>query len=330
MDRSYDVVCIGHPIVDVLASAADDLPAAHGMEKGTMTLIDEAQAEALYNDMGPSIESSGGSAANTAAGVTALGGTALFLGKVRDDILGGVFTHDIRAASVEYSTPPATSGPGTGRCLVMVTPDAQRTMGTYLGAGEVLLPDDVDHEPLNHAGIVYVEGYMVGLRESEWTISKAAAAAHITGVRFALSLSDVYWVEENAAAFGALMDDVDVLFCDEGEAKALSGEQDLDAAIKDLAFRVDILAVTRGPQGSIVTQNGISTPVPAHPAPVVVDTTGAGDLYVAGFLYGLAHDRDPVDCARLGSLAAAEVISHFGARPQASLTKMAAEAGLLG
>jgi len=330
MDRSFDVVCIGHPIVDVLASATDDLPGAHGMEKGTMSLIDEARAEALYNDMGPSIESSGGSAANTAAGVAALGGTALFLGKVRDDILGGVFTHDIRAAGVEYNSPPATSGPGTGRSLIMVTPDAERTMGTFLGAGEVLLPDEVDHVVLTRAGIVYVEGYMVGLRESEWTINKAAAAAHVAGVRFALSLSDTYWVEEHAATFGALMDDVDVLFCDEHEARAFSGEQDLDAAIADLAFRVDVLAVTLGPEGSIVTQNGTSIKVPAHPAPIVVDTTGAGDLYVAGFLYGLSHDMDPVDCARLGSLAAAEVISHFGARPQASLTKLAAEAGLLG
>jgi sugar/nucleoside kinase (ribokinase family) len=330
MDRTFDVVTIGHAIVDVIASAPDELPAAHGMEKGSMTLVDAETADALYNDLGPASEFSGGSAANTAAGVAALGGTAAFMGKVRDDLLGRVFTHDITAAGVEFLTPPATSGPPTGRSMIMVTPDAERTFATYLGAGGFLSPEDIDHKPLISAGVVYVEGYMVGLRETEWTVNKAAAAAHALNGQFALSLSDPTWVEEHAAAFGALLQDVDILFCNEDEVKVFSGEDELPAALSELATRLDILVVTRGAEGSVVVSNRQRIDVPAHPVDVVVDTTGAGDLYAAGFLYGLTHDLELEACARLGGLAAAEVISHFGARPQASLTKLAAEAGLLG
>lgn len=295
-----------------------------------MTLVEADQAEALYQALGATIESSGGSAANTAAGVAALGGSAGFMGKVRDDALGQVFTDDIRASGVEYVTAPATTGPGTGRCIVMVTADAERTMATYLGAGALLFPDDVDHKPMVSAKIVYVEGYLVGSRDTEWTINKAAAAAHAGGGRFALSLSDPWWAEEHAARFGALFQDVDILFANEAEAIVMSGQDTLDAAINDLAWRVDILAVTRGAQGSVIATGGEIIDVAPFPQPVVVDTTGAGDLYAAGFLFGLTRDLDPESCGRLGGLAAAEVISHFGARPQTSLTKLAAEAGLLG
>ncbi len=328
MDRPFDVITIGHAIVDVLAHSSDELPARFGMEKGTMTLVEEDQAKELYSALGPSVESSGGSAANTAAGIAALGGSLAFMGKVRDDDLGEVFTHDIRLAGVAFDVPPATSGPATGLCLVMVSPDAQRTMATSLGAGGYLHPDDIDANLLIEAKIVYVEGYMCGLRETEWTVSKAAAACHLKGGRFALSLSDPFWVELKAASLGALLNDVDILFGNEEEVTAMTGAE-LDRAMAELAHRCEIVVVTRGPLGSLVVANNTVIEVPARPVEAVVDTTGAGDLYAAGFLYGLTQDYEPADCAELGGLAAAEVIGHLGARPQASLSKLAAEAGLL-
>jgi sugar/nucleoside kinase (ribokinase family) len=328
MDRPFDIITIGHAIVDVLAPSSDDLPGAHGMEKGTMTLIDEERATELYQVLGPAIESSGGSAANTAAGIAALGGSVGFIGKVRDDKLGEVFTHDIRASGVAFDVPAATSGPGTGLCLIMVSPDAQRTMATYLGAGAFLYPDDIDANLCIEAKIVYIEGYMCGLHETEWSVSKAAAACHLKGGRFALSLSDPYWVDLKAAALGALLNDVDILFGNEEEVTAMTGA-DLDLALAELAHRCELVVVTRGALGSLVVANNQVIEVPAHPVETVVDTTGAGDLFAAGFLYGLTHDYEPADCAELGSLAAAEVIGHLGARPQTSLSKLAAEAGLL-
>jgi sugar/nucleoside kinase (ribokinase family) len=326
MDRPFDVVTLGHAIVDVLAPSPDELPSTYGMEKGTMTLIDEERAKELYQVIGPAIESSGGSAANTAVGIAALGGSVAFMGKVRDDQLGKVFSHDIRAAGVSFDVPPASSGPSTGLCMVMVHSDAQRTMATYLGAGGYLNPDDIDANACIEAKIVYVEGYLCGLPETEWTVSKASAACHLQGGRFALSLSDPYWVDLKAAALGALLDDVDVLFGNTEEVTAMTGA-DLDHAIAELSHRCDIVAVTRGPLGSLIAHRGKVIEVPAEPADTVVDTTGAGDLFAAGFLYGLANDYELGECARLGSLAAAEVIGHLGARPQASLRQLAADAG---
>jgi sugar/nucleoside kinase (ribokinase family) len=328
MDRPFDVITIGHAIVDVLAPSSDELPAAHGMEKGTMTLIDEDRAHELYQLLGPAVESSGGSAANTAAGLASFGGSVAFMGKVHDDKLGHVFTHDIRAAGVAFDVPPATDGPGTGLCLVMVAPDAERTMATYLGAGGLLYPDDIDANLCIDAQIVYIEGYMCGIRETEWTVSKAAAACHLKGGKFALSLSDPYWVDLKAAALGALLHDVDILFGNEEEVTAMTGA-DLDSAIAELAHSCDLVVVTRGSKGSLVASKGRVVEVPAHDVDVVVDTTGAGDLFAAGFLYGLTQGYEPPDCAELGSLAAAEVIGHLGARPRSSLSKLAAEAGLL-
>jgi sugar/nucleoside kinase (ribokinase family) len=328
MDRPFDIVTIGHAIVDVLAHSPDELPTTFGMEKGTMTLIEEAQAKQLYDVLGPAVESSGGSAANTAAGIAALGGSVAFMGKVRDDLLGDVFTHDIRAAGVAFDVPAATTGPATGLCLVMVSPDAQRTMATYLGAGANLFPDDIDANMLIEAKIVYLEGYMCGLPETEWTVSKAAAACHLKGGKFALSLSDPYWVDLKAATLGAFLDHVDILFGNEEEVTAMTGAG-LDGAMAELAHRCELVVVTRGPLGSLVVFNNSVVEVPAHPVETVVDTTGAGDLFAAGFLYGLTHGYDPPDSAELGGLAAAEVIGHLGARPQESLSKLAAEAGLL-
>jgi sugar/nucleoside kinase (ribokinase family) len=210
----------------------------------------------------------------------------------------------------------------------MVSPDAQRTMATYLGAGAFLYPDDIDANLCIEAKIVYIEGYMCGLHETEWSVSKAAAACHLKGGRFALSLSDPYWVDLKAAALGALLNDVDILFGNEEEVTAMTGA-DLDLALAELAHRCELVVVTRGALGSLVVANNQVIEVPAHPVETVVDTTGAGDLFAAGFLYGLTHDYEPADCAELGSLAAAEVIGHLGARPQTSLSKLAAEAGLL-
>jgi len=326
MERPFDVVTLGHAIVDVLAPSPDELPTTYGMEKGTMTLIDEDRAKELYGVLGPAVESSGGSAANTAAGIAALGGSAAFMGKVRDDQLGKVFTHDIRAAGVAFDVPPADSGPSTGLCMVMVHSDAQRTMATYLGAGGYLHPEDVDANMCIEAKIVYVEGYLCGLHETEWTVSKAAAACHLQGGQFALSLSDPYWVDLKAASLGALLDDVDILFGNEEEVTSMTGA-DLDHALAELAHRCEIVVVTRGAEGSLVTKGGQVIEVPAHPVETLVDTTGAGDLYAAGFLFGLTRDYDLGECGRLGSLAAAEVISHLGARPQASLRQLAADAG---
>jgi sugar/nucleoside kinase (ribokinase family) len=329
MQRPLDVVAIGHAIVDVLASTSDDLPGRFGREKGTMTLVDSDEADRIYAAMGPATEVSGGSAANTAAGVAGLGGAAAFIGKVRDDELGEVFTHDIRAAGVEFATAPAAGGPATGRCLVMVTPDAERTMSTFLGAGDHVGVDDIDEDLVSRARIVYVEGYLCGLPSTEGVLAKAAAVVHGRGGRFALSLSDPFWVELHGKELAAVLDDVDILFGNEAEVLGICGADDLDVAIGRLAEQCAIVSVTLGAAGSRVAFDGQVADVAAYPVGRVVDTTGAGDLYAAGFLWGLTHGLDPAACARLGGLAAAEVISHLGARSQVPLTDLARQARLL-
>jgi sugar/nucleoside kinase (ribokinase family) len=329
MARPLDVVTIGHAIVDVLTSTPDDFPARFGREKGTMTLVEADEADRLYAAMGPAVEVSGGSAANTAAGVAAFGGTAAFVGKVRDDQLGAVFTHDIRSAGVEFATPPARIGPATGRCLIMVTPDAERTMSTFLGAGGHVGEADVDAGLLSRAQVVYIEGYLCGLPSTDGMPAAAAEVAHRAGGRFALSLSDPLWVDLHGDELAALLDHVDILFGNEAEANGVSGAADLDDAIGRLSARCEVVAVTRGPAGSVIAAGGEVVAVAAQPVPQVVDTTGAGDLYAAGFLYGLARGLAPARCARLGGLAASEVISHLGARPQSSLADLARGAGLL-
>jgi len=329
MEQALDVVAIGHAIVDVLASTPDDFPAAHGRDKGTMTLIDAAEAEALYDALGPATEVSGGSAANTAAGIAALGGRCAFVGKVANDLLGKVFTHDIRASGVEFHVEPAPGGPGTGRCLIMVTPDAERTMSTFLGAGAGVAAEDVDPETLARAQVVYAEGYLCGLDAEERLLRKAAAATHASGGRFAMSLSDPFWVELHGPELDALIDDVDIVFGNEQETLGLTGAADLASAIARLAGRCELVVVTRGPAGSVVARGDERVEVAAQRAREVIDTTGAGDLYAAGFLYGLTHGLDLAACARLGGVAAAEIISHVGARPQASLVELATKAGLL-
>ena len=313
-----DVLAIGNAIVDVLAHATDEFIAAQALTKGSMMLIDEARAAELYEHMGPAIEVSGGSAANTAAGVASCGGRAGFIGKVRDDQLGQVFAHDLRSVGVHYETALAVSGPATARSLIVVTPDAQRTMSTFLGVAAEVTVDDVDEALVAAAGITYVEGYLCGLPVTKAALDKAVSLSS----RVALTLSDSFWVGDQRSAFEELLPKVDVLFANEHEVCELYETDDLSVALDRVGAEVGLAAVTRGPAGSIVVADGGRHEVAAHPVERVVDTTGAGDLYAAGFLFGLARGDDPAECARLGGIAAAEVISHIGARPEVSLSSL--------
>ena len=328
--RKYDVLGIGNAIVDVIARAEDDFLSAHGMTKGGMTLIDEPRAEAIYAAMGPGLEISGGSAANTIAGVASFGGTAAFIGKVRNDTLGNSFSHDIRAAGVHFATPPAADGPASARCLIMVTPDGERTMNTYLGAAQNLQADDVDAELVAAAAITYLEGYLWDPAHAKDAFRKAAAAAHDEGRKVALTLSDAFCVDRYRAEFLELVRGrtVDMLFANEAELKSLYQTADFDSALNALRDDADIAFVTRSEKGCVVVTREQTQTVPAFPVERVVDTTGAGDLFAAGVLFGIANGSEAADAARLGALAAAEVISHFGARPETSLKALAAENGL--
>ena len=324
VERPLAVVGIGNALVDVIAGATDEFLAAHDLVKGSMALVDAERASALYEAMGPAVESSGGSAANTMAGLASLGGRGAFVGRVRDDQLGTVFAHDIRAVGVEYPCAPATAGPPTGRCLVLVTPDAQRTMSTYLGASSDLTPEDVDEQVVAGAAVTYLEGYLFDQQAAKEAFEKAAAVAHAAGKRVAFTLSDSFCVQRFAPEFRELVEGVvDVLFANEDELAMLYGT-DPDAALAEAEARCEIVAMTRGAAGCTVAAGGRHHDVPASPVPRVVDTTGAGDLFAAGFLHGLTTGLDHETSARLGSLAAAEVISHLGARPETDLAALAA------
>ncbi|HYX45056.1 MAG TPA: adenosine kinase, partial [Acidimicrobiales bacterium] len=290
MDTDLDVVAVGSAIVDVLAGAEDRDLAALGLVKGTMALVDAERSDALYAAMGPAVEVSGGSAANTAAGVASFGGAAAFVGKVRDDQFGAVFTHDIRAVGVRFTTPPAVEGPATARCLVLVTPDAQRTMTTYLGAATGLAPDDIDDDLVARARFTYVEGYLWDPPEAIGALRRAMGVAHGAGRAVALSLSDPFCVDRHRHEFLGLVDDeVDVLFANEAEIVSLLETGSFDQAVAEVGERCPLAVLTRGPLGSVVVSGSSVLDVPATPVPEVVDTTGAGDLYAAGFLYGLSR-----------------------------------------
>ena len=328
--RQYDVLGLGNAIVDVIARADDDFLRDHGMAKGGMTLIDEARAEAIYAAMGPGMEISGGSAANTIAGVASFGGSAAFIGKVKNDTLGKSFSHDIRAAGVTFPSAPAADGPATARCLIMVTPDGERTMNTYLGAAQNLHENDVDTGLVAAAAITYLEGYLWDPAHAKEAFRKAAKAAHAAGRTVALTLSDAFCVDRYRAEFLDLVRSrtVDLLFANEAELKSLYQTADFDSALNALRNDAGIAFVTRSEKGCVVVTREQTQTVPAFPVERVVDTTGAGDLFAAGVLFGLAHGRENADAARLGALAAAEVIGHFGARPETSLKALAAENGL--
>jgi len=322
-EASIDVLGIGNAIVDVIANAEDAFLAREGLVKGTMALIDAARADALYQMMGPAIEASGGSAGNTMAGLASLGGNGAYIGKVRDDLLGQIYRHDITAAGVSFETPAATSGPGTARCLILVTPDGQRTMNTYLGACVELGPADIDPAVVAAARITYLEGYLFDPPSAQEAFRGAAAIAHAAGRQVALSLSDPFCVGRHRAAFRDLVEGhVDILFANEAEICSLYETNDFGTAAAAVRGHVAIAALTRSAAGSVILAAGAEHPVAAAPVARVVDTTGAGDLYASGFLYGLTRDLPLPICGEVGSLCAAEIISHFGARPEVELVTL--------
>ena len=320
-----DVIGICNAIVDVLSHADDDFLAANGIEKGAMTLIDAPRAEYLYGRMGPALEMSGGSAANTLVGLASFGGRAAYVGKVRADLLGEVFAHDIRAAGVRFATLPTTTGAPTARCLILVTPDAQRSMSTFLGASVELGPEDIVEADVTGAAVTYLEGYLWDPPRAKEAFRKAAAIAGRAGRKVALSLSDAFCVHRHRDEFLDLVaGPVDILFANEQEILALFGTPSFDDAVRTLATGRTLAVLTRGAGGAVVVAADGVHAVPALPVAAVVDTTGAGDLFAAGFLYGYTQGRPLPECARLGALAAAEIISHVGARPQASLAGLVA------
>jgi sugar/nucleoside kinase (ribokinase family) len=326
----FDVVGIGNAIVDVLAHADDAMLSRLGLKKGAMTLIDASEAEALYKRMGSGIECSGGSAANTIAGIASLGGSTAFIGKVKDDQLGQVFQHDNRALGVRYETPAADGGPATARCLVFVTPDAQRTMQTYLGACVELGHEDIDPATVASAKVTYLEGYLWDPPRAKEAIVKACEIAHRNGRKIALSLSDPFCVNRHRVEFRKLIaDHVDVLFANEQEIMALYEVPGFDAALQAVRGNVEVAALTRSEKGSVVLGNGEVHVIDPAPVAKVVDTTGAGDLYAAGFLHNFTHGRDMASCGRLASLCAAEIIGHVGARPETSLAELVKAANLI-
>jgi sugar/nucleoside kinase (ribokinase family) len=326
----YDVLAIGNAIFDVLVQTDEGFLAQHGMIKGGMTLIDEARALAIYNAMGPAVEMSGGSAANTIVGIANLGARAAYVGKVKDDQIGRLYSHDIRAAHVAFETRPASEGPATGCSYILVTPDGERTMNTYLGAAQDLTPADVDPAQIAASAMVYLEGYLWDPKQAKEAFLKASTIAHGAGRQVALTLSDSFCVDRYRGEFLELMRSgtVDVIFANEAELHSLYQTSDFDTALKQLAEDVKLGVVTRSDKGCIVAAGDTITAVPAFPIDKMVDTTGAGDLFAAGFLFGLVRGAGHENAGRLGALAAAEVIQHIGARPQTSLKALAQANGL--
>lgn len=326
-DARFDVVGIGNAIVDVLSHEDDEFLVRHGMTKGTMALIDADAADKLYDDMGAGIECSGGSAANTIAGLASLGGKGAFIGKVKDDGLGKVFHHDIEAIGVHFPTDAATDGLSTARCLIHVTPDAERTMNTFLGACVDLGPNDVDEDVVRASSVTYLEGYLWDKEDAKAAFVKAAELAHEAGREVSLSLSDPFCVGRHRDSFLDLVENhVDVLFANEDEIIALYEAEDFDDALQHVRGHCKIAALTRGAKGSVVISGDEVHIVDCDPVEHVADTTGAGDAYAAGFLFGYTngHAADLAQCAKLGNIAAAEIISHFGARPETPLNEVVA------
>ncbi len=328
MPDLYDVAAIGNAIVDVIAPADDAFLAANSLDKGAMMLVDQAQSQALYAKMAAGVETSGGSAGNTIAGVASYGGKAAYLGKVADDPLGKVFAHDMRAVGAHFDTVPLVGGKATAVSMINVTPDGQRTMCTFLGASVEFTDADVDKDVIEGAKIVYLEGYLFDAEPARRAFAKAAALAHGSGRMIALTLSDGFVVERHRAGLmGFIEGQVDLLFANDSEIRALFQTDDFDTAVEALRPHVKLAAVTRGAAGSVVLSQGERLSVKAEAVQKVVDTTGAGDQYAAGFMFGLSRGRPLQQCGQLGSLAAAEVISHYGPRPLVSLKDLAAAKG---
>jgi sugar/nucleoside kinase (ribokinase family) len=329
-EAKYDVLGIGNAIFDVLVKADEKFLSDHGMTKGAMSLIDEARAASIYRDMGPATEMSGGSAANTIVGIAGFGARAAYVGKVKDDQIGRLYTHDIRAAGVAFDTSPASGGPATGCSYILVTDDGERTMNTYLGAAQELTADDIDAEEVAGANIVYLEGYLWDPESAKEAFVKAATIAHGAGRQVALTLSDAFCVDRYRDEFLELMRKrtVDLVFANEAELHALYQTSDFDTALRQLRKDTKLGVVTRSEKGCIVVSDDGVVAVPAFAIDRLVDTTGAGDLFAAGFLVGLVRNAGHENAGRLGALAAAEVIQHIGARPQVSLKELANKNGL--
>lgn len=323
MTKKYQLTGLGNAIVDIISSDSDQFLEAYGIAKGGMTLIDEDRAKALYAAVGPAREVSGGSAANTMAGFASFGGRGVYLGKVADDQLGDIFAHDIQAIGVHYNTPRLSGGPETARCLIIVTPDAQRSMNTYLGASVEFSEADVDEEIIANSQYIYLEGYLFDKAPAKKAYQRATSIAHKNGGKVSLTLSDSFCVERHRADFLNLLKETDVLFANEAELCALY-QTDFDNAVAQVRKACPLAAVTRSEKGSIVITPDQIIEIAAEPVSKLVDTTGAGDQYAAGFLYGLVNNMPLERCGKLGSIAAAEVISHVGPRPETSLAKLAA------
>ncbi len=326
-EARYDVVGIGNALLDVLSDTTDEFLKSHDLAKGTMTLIDAAQASRIYEGMKANgIECSGGSAANTMAGIASLGGKASFIGRVHNDALGELFRKDMTGIGVHFAGQPAELGQPTGRSMILVSPDAQRTMQTFLGAAAELTPDDVHPEAIKAASITYLEGYLWDPPPAKEAFLKAARIAHEAGRMVSLTLSDPFCVDRHRDDFlGLIADHVDIVFANEDEALALFQTDGLDAALDRFKTMDTLTVVTRSEKGSVVLRDGNVVAVPAAPIDKVVDTTGAGDSYAAGFLFGVTRGLDDATCARIGGIAAAEVISHYGARPKVPLGPLVQE-----
>jgi sugar/nucleoside kinase (ribokinase family) len=334
---AFDVCAIGNALVDVIAESSEDFLRAHKIAKGAMTLIDAEHAARLYDMIGPAVEMSGGSAANTVAGIASLGGKPAYMGKVKADQLGAIFRHDMHAMGVHFATPPAPErrqdvrpvnfdrrgGAPTGRCLILVTPDAQRSMNTYLGAASEFGPDDLQPEVIKNSRVTYLEGYLFDPPDAQKAFREAAKIAHENGRQLSLTLSDVFCVERHRAAFLELVkSEVDILFANQNELLALYQTKDLATAIGEARKHCTIAVTTRSEKGAVIAAAAETIEIPAEPVVKVIDTTGAGDLFASGFLYGLAQRRDLARCAHIGAVCAAEVISHYGPRPQQSLKEL--------
>jgi sugar/nucleoside kinase (ribokinase family) len=326
-EPAIDVIAVGNAIVDVVAPCDDATVERLGLARGSMTLIETARARELYEAMGPASEISGGSAANTLAGLAALGARCAFIGQVADDQLGAIFAHDIRAAGIRFDTAPSAGDPPTARCLIFVTPDGQRTMNTYLGASQVLPPDALDPRAIAAAAVLYLEGYLWDPEQPRAAMRRAIAAAREAGRKVAFTLSDGFVIARHGDDFRELIagGSIDILFANEAELAALTGCKHFDEGLAALASQVPVLVVTRSERGAVAVAGSERASVPAEPVPRVVDTTGAGDLFAAGFLFGHVRGESLERSLRLGAVAAAEVIAHYGARPEADLRQLVAE-----
>lgn len=326
-EARLDVLAIGNAIVDVIADCDDAFLEAEGLAKGMMRLIDAAEATRLYEHMGPARQISGGSAGNTAAGVAALGGKAGFIGQVAPDQLGEFYRHDLTATGVEFTTPAADLGEPTARSMVLVTPDAHRTMNTFLGAAQLLPSAALDEQQIAGAAILYLEGYLWDPETPRYAMVRAIELAREAGRKVAFTLSDTFCIDRHRDGFNQLIDQgrIDILFANEAEILMLTGATSCELAVEAIQSKVETLVVTRSEDGALAAQRGEGARVPAEPVAKVVDTTGAGDLFAAGFLFGQTNGRSLEDSLRIGAIAAAEVISHYGARPEADLKTLVAQ-----